>query len=296
MKILVLGGTRFIGPRVLRRLVGGGHDVTVFHRGEHNSALPAEVHSIRHPDAAMPIVRIPDCLRELAPDIVLHMVATGQADSAAARDAFAGVSGRMVVISSGDVYRAYGVFKRMEDGPEESGSLTEASPLRSVLFPYRTQFPLDPIYRDYDKVLVEREIAADSRLPATILRLPKVYGAEDNGDLGTVYGFRGHPKWRWTHAYVENVGAAIALATADSRAAGKTYNVGEEVTPTVAERLSFLPDRPPIPQLLPEANFAQDIAFDTTRIRQDLGFQEEVAERDAMRQVAETTFQLATRK
>jgi uncharacterized protein YbjT (DUF2867 family) len=33
MRLLVLGGTRFIGHRLVRRLVGSGHELAVFHRG-----------------------------------------------------------------------------------------------------------------------------------------------------------------------------------------------------------------------------------------------------------------------
>jgi nucleoside-diphosphate-sugar epimerase len=45
MRILVIGGTRFIGPAVVRRLHGMGHHVTVLHRGETESAdLPAIPH------------------------------------------------------------------------------------------------------------------------------------------------------------------------------------------------------------------------------------------------------------
>jgi uncharacterized protein YbjT (DUF2867 family) len=38
---------------------------------------------------------------------------------------------------------------------------------------------------------------------------------------------KGMASWRWTHGYVEDVAAAVALAVMDERAAGRTYNVGE---------------------------------------------------------------------
>ncbi|MGA7824977.1 MAG: NAD-dependent epimerase/dehydratase family protein [Steroidobacteraceae bacterium] len=287
MRILVVGGTRFIGPRVVRRLVGAGHTVAVFHRGQHEIALPAAVQRIKDPRAGMPIVAFSEETRRFNPEVVLHMVAIGEADAEAARQEFAGRVRRMVMVSSGDVYRAYGLFKRLEEGAVDNRPLTESSPLRTSRFPYRhADTPKDALEYEYDKVLAERALAADSRLPVAILRLPKVYGIEDNGDLATVYGFRDHPEWRWTHGYVENVADAIALAVVTERAAGRTYNVGEEPTPSVAERLKYLPARAPAAQLLSEANFDQNIVYDTSRIRGELSYGEGIPERDAMVRVA----------
>jgi nucleoside-diphosphate-sugar epimerase len=287
MRILVIGGTRFIGPRVVRRLVAAGHELAVFYRGQHESALPAAVSRIKDPRAAMPVVAFPQEIREFAPEIVLHMVAIGHADAQAARQEFSGRARRLVLISSGDVYRAYGVFKRIEPIPVEDQALKESSPLRTSRYPYRhADTPKDAIEYEYDKVLAERALSADAQLPVTILRLPKVYGVDDNGDLATVYGFRDHPSWRWTHGYVENVADAISIGVLDERATGRTYNVGEESTPSVAERLAYLPTRSPTTALLPEANFDQSIVYDTSRIRTELGYREAIPEREAMLRVA----------
>jgi nucleoside-diphosphate-sugar epimerase len=121
--------------------------------------------------------------------------------------------------------------------------------------------------------------------------LPKVYGEEDNAELLTVYMAKDHPQWRWTHGYVENVAAAIALAAVHPAAGGHTYNVGEEQTPTIAERLAQLP--PPPPKVIcgevspPHFDFSQDIVYDTSRIRQELGYREVRSEAEAMRAVVE---------
>lgn len=88
---------------------------------------------------------------------------------------------------------------------------------------------------------MEREILGYRDLPGVVLRLPKVYGPGNNADLATVYAFRHHSKWRWTHGYVENVAAAIVLAAIHPAASGKIYNVGESPTPAVGERLAELP-------------------------------------------------------
>jgi nucleoside-diphosphate-sugar epimerase len=285
LRILLIGGTRFIGPYVVRRLARNGQDVAVFHRGEHDPPLPARIVRFKSPDAQIPVIRIPEELRTYAPDVVVHMIAMGERDAAAARDAFAGVAKRLVVLSSGDVYRAYGIFRRIEEGAPERVPLHESSPLRSRLYPYRSAAtPPNALEFYYDKVLVERTIAADARLPTTILRLPKVYGPGDrNAALSTVYDFRAYPQWRWTHGFVENVAQAIVLATENEAASGRIYNVGEETTPTIAERLRYLPATPHTAVPAQTENFAQDIVYDTAAIRSELGYREEIPERDAMR-------------
>ena len=34
MKILIIGGSRFVGPLVVEKLLKKGHDVTIFNRGK----------------------------------------------------------------------------------------------------------------------------------------------------------------------------------------------------------------------------------------------------------------------
>src|SRR5262245_21427957 len=43
MNLLVLGGTGFIGPHLVRYAVSRGHKVTIFTRGRHQADLPSEV-------------------------------------------------------------------------------------------------------------------------------------------------------------------------------------------------------------------------------------------------------------
>lgn len=286
MRFLVIGGTRFIGASLVRQLVEAGHAVTVFHRGEHESPLPVGVRHVRRPEAAMPVRSFPAELLTPQPDAVIHMMAMGEVDASAAVERFRGRVGRIVWISSGDVYRAYGRFTGSEPGPVEAGLLREDSPLRAVLYPYRdpAKSP-DDIANVYEKVLVERVAMSCRESPATILRLPKVYGPGDNANVATVYGFRNHPQWRWTHGYVENVAHAIVLAATSPASAGRIYNVGEAYTPTIAERLARLPLSALPANADPKFNFEQDIAYDTTLIREELGFRECISEDDAMRLV-----------
>jgi len=284
MRVLMIGGTGFIGPYVARELHERGHEVTLFHRGEHESTLLPEVRHVRSADAGMPVTTFSPELLRREWEIVIHMIAMGEKDARAAIAAFQGRVRRLVALSSGDVYRAYGRFTGLETGEPEAGLLSEDSPLRSVLFPYRAQAnsPHDLNYF-YEKILVEREVLGRAELPATILRLPKVYGPGGNADLATIYGYRDHPAWRWTHGYVENVAAAIVLAALHPAAAKRIYNIGEAYTPTIAERLLSLP---PVTMPAMKADgydFRHDLAYDTTRIRRELGYVEPVSYEEGLK-------------
>jgi nucleoside-diphosphate-sugar epimerase len=46
MRDFFLGGTHFIGPPLVRRLVALGHEILVFHRGRTQAALPPGVRHI----------------------------------------------------------------------------------------------------------------------------------------------------------------------------------------------------------------------------------------------------------
>lgn len=287
MKALVIGGTRFIGVRVVKRLREAGAEVTVFHRGESDNARLPEVEHVLDPGAAWPVTRFPPTLLRRNWDVVVHMVAMGRADAEAAVAAFAGRTGRLALVSSCDVYRAYGRLTGAEPGPPDPTPLAEDAPLRASLYPYRgMEAQLGDYARDYDKTLAEAAVRAAAGLDWTILRLPKVYGPEDNADLATVYGFAARPQWRWTHGHVENVGAAIATAAVHPDAANTIFNVGEAETPTMGQRLARLPARAGPPPEPPAFDYRQPLVMDTRLIRARLGHEDVVDEAGAMAALA----------
>jgi len=309
MRVLIIGGTAFIGPHVVRSLVSGGHEVTLFHRGKHEPELPSSVRHVHSAAAAFPVLNFPAELVSWRPDVVLHMVAMGERDAEAVVHAFKGVARRLIVPSSGDVYGVYGILIGSESEDAPSGLLREDSPLRKSLYPYRgiANGPDDWIYH-YDKILVERVVMSNPELPGTILRLPAVYGAGDSR-----HRFFSHLKrmddrrpailldeaqarWRWSHDYVENVAAAITLAITDNRASGRIYNIGEESVPTTADRVRMLAKlvgwtgeivalpQTALPSYLRDAyNYSQDLAYDTSRIRSELGYRESVSVDEGLR-------------
>ncbi len=187
MKILVLGGTGFLGPHLVKHLAEMGHDVTIFHTGKHEPDLPPQVRHIHHPSALTTLAEIPDEIRRMAPDVVVHMVPNGEYVARLVVDSFKGNAGRIISISSQDVYRAHGRMLRTEPGPPDPMPLTEESPLREKLYPYRAVTPRseddpDKWMDSYDKILAERAARAalgEPDLHGTVLRLPRIYGPND---------------------------------------------------------------------------------------------------------------------
>lgn len=311
MRVLVIGGTAFMGPHVVRQLAEQGHDVLVFHRGETEADLPPQVRHVRSPLASIPVLHFPDELCRFAPDVVLHMIPMGESDAQAVMSTFAGVAQRIVGVSSCDVYRAFARL-RGEPGSLESVPLGEDAPLRDQLYPYRgaEARPADDPQRfmdDYDKILAERVLMSVPQLPPTILRLPMVYGPHDKQHRlfpyirrmvdqrpAVLLDERG-ARWRNTRGYVENIAAAITLAVTDERATGRIYNVAEQTARTehawvqqIAQALGWsgeivaLPEAglPPHPQV--GFNPQQHLVIDSTRIRQELGYHEPVAPDEAL--------------
>lgn len=281
MRVLIIGGTGFIGAHIVGQILSQDHAAAVYHRGHKGTILLESVRQFVNPGSDMPIQKFPAELFDFRPDVVVHTMAMGALDAQAAVRAFTGQTGRLVLLSSGDVYRAYGRFTKIEAGPIDNALLSEDAPLRTVLFPYRAQTSSsEALQYWYEKILAERAVLGGPGLPGTVLRLPKVYGPGGNEDLATIYRCRNHPDWRWTHGFVENVAAAIVVAATHPLAGGRVYNVGEAYTPTIAERLAWLPPSTLESDLTSPFDFTQNIAYDTRRIRVELGYRETVSEEE----------------
>lgn len=314
MRVLLIGGTGYIGPHVARALGRAGHEVIVFHRGRHSLAEEnvKELVGDRR--------RLGDYeeLRALAPDVVVDLVLSSGQQARTLMSVFRGVTPRIVALSSCDVYRACGLTHRLEEGPLEPLPLTESSPLRSKLqtYPPAQIQMLQQVFGwlddEYDKIPVEREILGDGEIAGTVLRLPMVYGPGDplhrfqpvvkrvlDGRRSIVFS-AAMAQWRATKGYVEDVGAAVALAATSARAAGRVYNVGEldaltelDWAQRIARALNWdgefvvLPDDCVPPHLRAPGNPAQHWVTDTTRLREELGFRELVPREEAIRRTVE---------
>lgn len=305
MRVLIIGGTGFMGPAVVQQLRAMGHEIALFHRGQTPADTPPEVQQIL--GDRQQLGEFADQFRQFAPDVVLDMFPFSEADGEALMTTFPGITRRMVAISSQDVYRAYDYLRQLEPGPADPVPLSEEAPLRSRLYPFRGQVATR---YEYDKILVERLIMGDPRLPGTILRLPMVYGPRDNQHRLFPYlkpMDDGRPAillqeelatWRWTRSYVGNVAAAIALAVTDERAAGRIYNVGEPEALTMAawvrrigqavgwngQVIALPQDHLPTPLRQGSHSWDQDLITDSSRIRRELGYTEPIPQDVALRE------------
>jgi nucleoside-diphosphate-sugar epimerase len=160
---------------------------------------------------------------------------------------------------------------------------------------------------EYDKIPVEREIVGDGELPATILRLPMIYGPGDplhrffplvrrmDDRRRAILMSTAQAAWRSPRGFVGNVAAAIALAAMSDNAVGRIYNVAEQpsyselewatrVAAAAGWKGAFVvlpPDEMP-PHLRMPGNLEQHWSVDTSRIRSELGYREPVDLDDAI--------------
>lgn len=314
MRVLILGGTAFIGAAAARRLHGLGHEVTVFHRGKTNALLPARIEHVLGDRRELP--KHAKTLTALKPDVVLDMLAMTEFDAREVVATFAGVAKRAVVISSCDVYRAFGVINGIESGAPEPVPLSEESRLREMRYLYRGSKPRPAEHPNrwmdhYEKILVERAFFSEPRLPATVLRLPMVFGEGDRQHRMFPYLRRMRDKrpaillqdsmarWRGCRGYVGNMAEAIALCVVKPKAAGRVYHVAEAETFTErqwVERIGAICGWKGKVVELPEAelpmnlqagiNAAQDLVLDSSRIRRELGYGETVPMDEAIDRAA----------
>jgi nucleoside-diphosphate-sugar epimerase len=182
--------------------------------------------------------------------------------------------------------------------------LSEHASLRDVFYLARQpgSRPGDELY-DYEKILVERAALAQSALPATVLRLPMVYGPGDYQHRLYPYVKRmddgrriilldeGLARWRSPRSYVEDVAIAIVLAATNPRAAGQIYNVSEPNSYTEAEWLERIAEAigwtgqvvRVLQGRLPVAiDTDQDLVMETSRIRAELSYREETPSEHAL--------------
>jgi len=223
MRVIVLGGTRFVGRAIAETLAAEGHAVLVAHRGINE---PADLRNVEHLHADRG--EWPRHAAELAAfgaDAAVDVSAANGPDALAALAALPpGIA--LVALSSVDVYRAYEALRR--------GTATDPVPLTEKS-PLRTTRHIDG--SKWENLDVER---AYLKAGATILRLGVVYGEHD-------YQHRFEPVLRrvragrprlpiggggflWSRVYAGDVARAVLAALETGRGTGHCLNIVEDQT------------------------------------------------------------------
>lgn len=310
LRVLAIGAGGFIGGPVVGRLIAAGHDVAVLHRAKTVRTLPEGARAILGDRN-----RLEECRAEIerfAADVVVDMIPYTERQARTLVETFHGRARRIVAAGSADVYRNYDGLRGKSTTPPDPVPLAEDAPLRDVRYPYRGEDVPFEYAHDYDKILVEEVLLNQADLPATVLRLPAVYGPGDRQHRLRPYVRRmmdrrpailldeAQARWRWSRAFVENVAEAFVLAATDRRSTSHVYNVGEEPTLPEAkwvERIGAAAgwdgeviDVPA--SALPESlrqplDWRYDIRTDTGRLRAELGYAEPIPLDTALRHTVE---------
>jgi nucleoside-diphosphate-sugar epimerase len=280
MKVLVMGGTEFIGLHLVEALRRRHHKVAVFNRGTRRERLPAGVETIAgdRKDHAGLAGR----LRARRFDAVFDVgyAPTLGEDVAALLDALDGRP-HVVFVSSGRVYD------------------------HTLPIPYAEDTPRGLYWGEYARHKISGEDALLERhrrdgWPVTIVRPTHVYGPLNTRHNETFFMDRiargrpvlvpGHGGWLRQFGHVEDLAEAMAATLGSSAASnGQAYNVmGEETVTQVGfvELIADVMERPVRfrhvePDLLkrlgaPASVFGQNLVYDchavhtTHKVRRDL--------------------------
>ena len=223
MRVIMLGGTRFIGRAITGALAAAGHAVLVAHRG---ITEPAGLRGVEHLHAereAWPSRRA--AFDAFAADAAVDVSAGNGPDARAALAALPpGI--QLVALSSIDVYRAYEALHGSRQ--TDPVPLTEESPLRA------SRHIDGPAWENLD--VEEAYLAAG----ATVFRLGAVYGEHDyqrrfEPALRRVRAGRprlpiGAGSFLGSRVYVGDVAQAVLCALGTRRAAGQCLNIVEGQT------------------------------------------------------------------
>lgn len=311
MTIAIIGGTGFIGRAVAERAVRRGLAPIAIARGEHDVDLPAG--AVFERADRLDRDGLTAVLRRHKVGTVIDIYALGLLNTRPVIEAMAEVGGRYLLLSSVDVYANYGGLLRKAAPPVQAAPAKEDDPLRGFRYPYRGN-PHRPkgvpaeLFEDYDKIVLEDAVRAETGFSSTIIRAPMIFGPRDPQHRfawainavragGLVQLDERAAKWPNSYGYVEDVAESILMAALDPRAAQRIYNVGQNFVRTPIEwLLSFAVvmntpieiETVPAGQraLLHERADASDLRYpltlDTTRIRRELGFTEPTPEREAL--------------
>jgi len=241
LKVLLIGGNRFLGHELALRLRAASHAVTLFNRGTLADALSDRVERLRGDRTSADFERVLGGRRF---DAVVDFAAFDGDDGRRAAALFQGQVGHYVAISTGQVYLVRQGCPRPARETDYDGPLIDEP---------QTQYDRGQWTYGVKKRALEDELRAaweQRRFPATRLRIPMVNGERDH--------FRRIERYLWRmldggpillpgggarvtrHVYSGAVVKAILGLLGREASFGRAYNLAQDETPSLRELLATL--------------------------------------------------------
>ncbi|MGG6294283.1 NAD-dependent epimerase/dehydratase family protein [Leptolyngbya sp. AN02str] len=207
MRVLVMGGTRFIGVYLTRKLVKQGHDVVLFNRG--NKPIPVEGVSHIVGDRTDPLI-LKDKLAHESFDAVFDNNGRELSDTQPLAEICRDRIQHFIYVSSAGVY------------------------LKSDQMPHIEGDAIDPKSRHKGKFETETYLA-EQGLPFTSIRPVYIYGPQNYNDLEAWFFDRivrdrpipipGNGMHLTQLGHCSDLAAAMAAVLGNTQAIGKIYNI-----------------------------------------------------------------------
>jgi len=292
MRALIIGGTRNLGPSIVKALLQDGYEISVFNRGQTPDDLPAQVRRLRG-DRTVP-AHLSAALGKDSFDLVVDTTMYTGTEASGAIAQFSSRVGRYIFLSTGQVYLVRTGVERPFREEQYEGPLMARPPKENT-------YDLDNWLYGIEKREVEDAMALawkNSKFPFTSLRLPMVNSERDHYDRLYGYFLRlndggpilvpEEPGPMLRHVYGEDVVQAIMRLAVNDVGRGEAYNIGQDEALSLDEFLRMLAEymgRPLRLVRVPRASLDQEkllphcspfsglwmSALDNTRSKRDLG-------------------------
>src|SRR5664279_3347320 len=243
MKILVIGGTRNLGHRLVHKLVDLGHQVTVFNRGKTRDDLPDDVERLRgdRTDAAQ-LTRV---LHGHSFDVVVDNALYKGAEVDPVVRLFQGHINQYIFLSTGQIYLVREGIERPFHEEDYEGRLMPSP--KPNTFGYEEWMYGIEKRRAEDALRIAWE---QHGFPYTSLRLPMVNSERDHFHRLYNYILRlkdgspilapSTPNYPLRHVYADDVVSAILKLIDTGIGKGQAYNISQDETVPLDEFLATL--------------------------------------------------------
>jgi len=241
MHVLVIGGTRFVGPLLVHRLLAAGHEVTLFNRGTRSDPFGERVERLRGDRMTADLARSMSNRRF---DAAVDFAGYRLEDARSAVEALGGRIGHYVFIGTGQVYLV------REGAPKPARECDYAGPTipRPADEDGMAQWDYGMGKRDCEDAL--RDAWETSRFPSTVVRIPMVNGERDHYRRLERYLYRmldGGPvivpdggTHAVRHVYAGEVARFVVEILGREHTFGDVYNVCQREMPSLVELLGMV--------------------------------------------------------